>query len=89
MTPQRAEILSLEGLGWLAGDEDALTRFLSISGTDIAALRAAAESRDTLLAVVEFLLNQEDLMLRFCESAGVEPQALHQARHALGGHHDG
>jgi hypothetical protein len=85
MTLERAEILCLEGLGWLAGDEDALTRFLSISGADIAALRQAAENRDTLLAVVEFLLTHEDLMLRFCEDSGAAPQALHQARHVLAG----
>lgn len=85
MSPERAEILSLEGLGWLAGDEDALTRFLSLSGADIASLREAAGSRDMMLAVIEFLLSQEDLMLRFCETAEVEPMALHQARHALGG----
>jgi hypothetical protein len=85
MTPERAEILSLEALGWLAGDEDGLTRFLSLSGTDIGALRDAAGNRDTLLAVVEFLLTQEDMVLRFCEAVEIEPQALHQARHVLGG----
>ncbi|MCP5410861.1 MAG: DUF3572 domain-containing protein [Alphaproteobacteria bacterium] len=85
MTPERAEILSLEGLGWLAGDEDALTRFLSLSGADIGALRQAAGSPDMQLAVIEFLLGQEDLMLRFCEDVQVKPEALHQARHVLGG----
>jgi hypothetical protein len=85
MTPERAEILSLEGLGWLAADEDALVRFLSSSGAGIAELRQGAESRDTLLAVVEFLLAHEDLMLRFREATGVEPVALHQARHVLSG----
>lgn len=85
MTPERAEILSLEGLGWLAGDEEALTRFLSLSGADMDSLRDNAGSRDTALAVIEFLLAQEDLMLRFCEAMTLEPMTLHQARHALGG----
>jgi hypothetical protein len=89
MTPARAEILSLEALGWPAGDEDGLPRFLAASGTDIGALRAAAGNPDTLLAVIEFLLTQEDMMLRFCEAAGAEPAALHQARYALGGAGDG
>jgi len=85
MTPERAEILSLEGLGWLAGDEDGLIRFLSISGAGIEALRDGAGNRDTHLAVIEFLLTQEDLMLRFCEDTGTDPRALHLARHVLGG----
>lgn len=85
MTPDRAEILSLEALGWLAGDEDGLTRFLAASGTDIAALRGGAGQRGTGLAVIEFLLAQEDLVVRFCEDTGAQPQALHLARHVLEG----
>ena len=49
MTPQSAEILSLEGLGWLASDADALDRFLAATGIDGADLRAAAGSREARL----------------------------------------
>jgi len=37
------------------------------------------------LAVLDFLLAHEDLLLAFCGSAGVEPGALHLARHRLEG----
>lgn len=86
MTPEAAEILSLEGLGWLAGDDEALTRFLAASGSDMTQLRQDAGRRDTQLAVLAFLLEQEDLMLRFCTAANVAPQSLHLAHHALEGH---
>ena len=36
MTPENAEILALEGLGWLAGEEDGIQRFLDQSVLDIA-----------------------------------------------------
>lgn len=85
MTPDAAEILSLQALGWLAGDDEALPRFLGASGADMAHLRQNAGHRDTQLAVVAFLLGQEDLMLRFCAEAGIAPAAVHQAHHALGG----
>jgi hypothetical protein len=85
LTPENAEILALEGLGWLAGDQDAITRFMSQSGIDPAALRDAAGSSGMGLAVLDFLLGNEDLLLAFCQSAAISPKALHEARHRLGG----
>jgi hypothetical protein len=83
MTPENAEILALDGLGWLAGDEDGIQRFLTQSGIDPAALRDAAASPGMGVAVLDFLLGNEDLLLRFCESAAVSPKQLHLARHRL------
>jgi hypothetical protein len=84
MTPENAEILALEALGWLAGDEEALQRFLTQSGIDAAALRLGAGSPEMNVAVLEFLLAHEDLLLRFCEAAGLEPNDVHAGRRALG-----
>jgi hypothetical protein len=85
MTPERAEVLALEGLGWLAGEEDGIQRFLDQSGIDAADLRDAAGHPETGVAILDFLLGHEDLLLRFCESVGVSPKDLHLARHRLGG----
>jgi len=84
MTPENAEILALEALGWLAGDEEALQRFLAQSGIDAAALRIGAGSPEMNVAVVEFLLAHEDLLLRFCEAADLKPANVHAGRRALG-----
>jgi len=84
-TPENAEILALEGLGWLAGEENEIQRFMDQAGIDAATLRDAAGSPGMGLAVLDFLLGNEDLLLRFCESAGIAPKALHMARHQLGG----
>jgi hypothetical protein len=85
MTPENAEILALEGLGWLAGEEDGIQRFLDQSGIDAATLRDAAGRPETGVAILDFLLAHEDLLVRFCESASISPKALHLARFALGG----
>jgi hypothetical protein len=83
MTAESAEILALEGLGWLAGQDEALDRFLAVSGLDPAGLRAAAGSPGTGLAVLEFLLAHEPFLLAFCDATGTLPQAVHAARHRL------
>ena len=82
-TRENAEILALEGLAWLAAQEEGLGRFLDQSGIDGGALRAAAGRPETGMAVLDFLLAHEDLLLGFCESARVEPGVLHLARHCL------
>ncbi|HWU57064.1 MAG TPA: DUF3572 domain-containing protein [Rhizomicrobium sp.] len=84
-TREKAEILALEALTWLAGHQDGLQRFLDLSGIDAQALRLGAGSPEMGIAVLDFLLANEDLLLGFCESAAVEPPALHMAQHRLGG----
>ena len=85
MTPEKAEILAFETLGWLAGEPEDLQKFLNISGLDVAALRETAGSVEMSVAILDYLLAHEELLLRFCESAGVKPKDLHLARHVLGG----
>ena len=85
MTPQRAEVLALEGLGWLAGQDDGIQRFLNQSGIDAETLRDAAGSTGMNVAVLDFLLGHEDLLLAFCESLSIKTKDIHLARHVLGG----
>ena len=83
MTPESAETLALDGLGWLAGQKEALERFLAVSGLDPAGLRAAAATPGMGLAVLEFLLANEPLLLAFCETTGTAPQAIQAAHRTL------
>ena len=83
MSPERAEILALEALAWLAADEDGIGRFLAASGVDAADLRAAAGSPGLAVAILNFLLSHEELLLGFCQSGGTSPGTLHRARHSL------
>ena len=76
---ENAEILALEALSWLAGQEGGLERFLAASGSDVDTLKAAAGSPDTARALLEFMLANEDLLLAFCEATSTKPQAIHTA----------
>jgi hypothetical protein len=83
LSPERAEILGLEALAWLAASPEALERFLKASGVSGADLRAAAGSSGLTVAVIDFLLAHEDLLLGFCESSGTDASLLNRARHTL------
>lgn len=85
MTPEKAEILALEALSWLAGEPEDLQRFLRLSGLEPETLRQGAGTPEMSVAILDFLLVHEEMLLRFCESAGVKAKELHLARHVLGG----
>ena len=82
--PERAEILALEALAWLAGRPDDIGRFLTISGLEAADLRRAAGDRDLLGSLLDFLLANEPVLLDFCQDASTLPKAVHMARYSLG-----
>ena len=83
MTPEKAEILALEALAWLAGRHDDITRFLSVSGMETTDLRRAAGERHFLVSLLDFLLANEVLLLDFCRDASMPPQTIHKARFAM------
>jgi hypothetical protein len=85
MTPENAELLALNSLSWLAGEPEDLQRFLNLSGLDPASLRQAAGSSGLNGAILDFLLADEALLLRFCDSTGSDPKDIYLARHALEG----
>ena len=83
MTPERAEILALEALGWLAGQPEAMQGFLNLSDIDVAGLRDGAGTSEVGAAVLDFLLGDEPAMLRFCEDMQIDPRQMQAARNAL------
>jgi hypothetical protein len=83
MTPESAEILALEALGWLAADPERLERFLALSGLDGGGLRAAAGEPATCGAVLDFLLANEVLLLKFCDDTSTPPGQIAVARQRL------
>ena len=81
LTHERAEILALEALAWLAGQPDAVAKFLTISGLEASDLRRAVGDSGLQVSV----LGDEKLLLNLCESASLKPQAVHLARYQLEG----
>ena len=83
MSPKRAEILGLEALTWVVAEPDALARFLAGSGVSGVDLREAAGSPELTVALLDFLLANEMLLLAFCQASGSDAASLHRARRLL------
>jgi hypothetical protein len=83
ISPERAEILALEALAWLAARPDDIGRFLTTSGLGEEELRRAAGDRELLGSLLGFLLQNEALLLEFCQDASIEPKSIHTALHRI------
>lgn len=79
----RAETIAAEGLAFLAEEPAHLRHFFLTSGLDPAALRARADTPEVLLAVLEYLANDEPLLLVFAASRKVAAESIGQAIAAL------
>jgi hypothetical protein len=79
------EVLALQALAHVAGDEDLGPRFLALSGLDAESLRARAGESLVLAAVIEFLASHEPDLLAVADKLKVKPEALIAAGTALSG----
>ena len=85
MERNAAETIGLKAVAWLAADEDLLPVFMGSSGADEATMRAAVHDPQLLAAVLDFIVMDDAWILSFCQSIGVEPEAVMSAKAALPG----
>lgn len=85
MNRDAAEALALSGLGFLAEDPNRLGRFLSLSGMGPDELRAEAGSAHVMTAVLDYLLEDESLLLVFAGMKGLDPASVAEAHRLLAG----
>jgi hypothetical protein len=84
-TPQDAETIALNALGFLVDSTEALDRFMHQSGVDATTIRARTQERDFLAAVLDFLMANEALLMDFCETTRTEPKVVQRAIYELSG----
>jgi Protein of unknown function (DUF3572) len=80
-----AELLGLKALTWLAGDQEALLRFLAGSGLERNDLRRRASEPELLAAILDFLLADDALLTAFSAEQRIKPASVHEARRQLPG----
>lgn len=88
MTPlsqDSAELLAIEALSWLVGNEQLLPVFLGATGASEADLRQRARDPEFLASVLDFLLIDDAWIAEFCQSADYSYDFPMRARAALPG----
>ena len=80
---ENAETLAVAALSFLAADPERLSRFLSLSGVDIASLRQAAAQEGFLAGIMAHLAADEALLLEFAAASGRAPEQIAAACQSL------
>ncbi len=70
MTREDAEGLAIAALGFIAGDAERLGRFLALTGLGPETLRQAARDKGFLGQVLDFMAEDELLLLAFAADVG-------------------
>ena len=85
MQAERAQVLSLQALAWLAGEDDMLMAFLQATGADTGDLRARAIEPEFQIAVLDFLMTDDAWVIAFCDAHGFAYTDPAAARESLPG----
>ncbi len=80
-----AEAIAIQALSFLAERPEELERFLALSGIDAVSLRQAAADPAFLGGILDFLLQDEPLLLSFAAESGLAPDTIGTARRRLDG----
>jgi hypothetical protein len=80
-----AETLAIQAIGFLAEDPRRMGRFLSLTGMEPDTLITGAETAPVQVAVLDYLLGDESLLMVFSGHAGLNPEAVPAARALLEG----
>lgn len=81
---QTAEMLAVQALAFIAEDDGRLSGFIASTGIAVQSIRDAAREPNFLTGVLEHILADENLLIAFAGSAGLDPAEVARARQALG-----
>lgn len=84
-TLNSAEVIGVQCLSWLAGNDDLLPVFLGATGTSTTDIRDRARDPEFLIFVLDFIMMDNSWVIAFCDQAGLPYDSLMQARAALPG----
>jgi len=85
MSPERAETIALQALGWIAANDELAPVFLGSTGASAEDLRSRAGDPAFLASVLEFLTMDDAWVTGFCDAADLPYEAPLLARYALPG----
>lgn len=85
MSPEVAETVALQALGWLVGNDDICPTFLGATGSSVDDLRERATDPAFQASVLEFITMDDAWVMAFCDTVNLAYDQPLKARYALPG----
>jgi hypothetical protein len=87
MDHDRAEIIAINALSFIASDEKYLSGYLRLSGMSLEKVKAALENQDkmkTILgSILDFMMQNEKCLIEFAETYELIPEDVVKARNSF------
>lgn len=85
MTPEAAETLAIQALGWVAAHPDLGPMFMGATGASGDDMRARADDPEFLISLLDFVMMDDAWVIEFCDAHGFAYTDPMMARQALPG----
>lgn len=82
-SPEAAREIAISALGFLTSDASMLSRFLDATGWTPENLASPGSRAAILAASLEYLMNEEDLLLTFSANCSLDPTEVVRANQTL------
>ena len=82
---ENSEVIALQALTWLVGQDELCPVFLGATGTSEADLRERVTDMDFLGSVLDFLLQDDNWLIEFCDHHALAYDCVMRARALLPG----
>ena len=83
ITQEAAETIAIKALEYLSNDPELMGRFLALSGLDPSELRSVVGETSFLAAILDFMLNDDSLILAFASNNNLDPESIVAAKNRL------
>ena len=85
MNRSEARDIADAGLAHISGDGELIAAMLDQAGADASAIREMAARPEFSVFILDFLMQRDERLLAFADSAHIPPQRVQMARAVLGG----
>ncbi len=85
MKQDQAEIVALQAIAWLVGNEELCQSFLGSSGASAEDMKSRVDEPEFLASVLEFLMLDDGNVISFCDTHGLGYETPMQALYGLPG----
>ena len=80
-----AEVVALQAVAWLAGNDVLLPLFLSATGAELEDLRSRIAEEGFLVAVMDFIMMEDAWLIEFCDHSNLSYDTPERVRQMLPG----
>lgn len=85
MNKDRAIVIALAGVGFLAAEPEWMDRFVALTGLGAEELKKRLDEPAVLAGVLGFVMSDDAMAEPFCQAETLSPQELLYAQHLLDG----